>query len=62
MCQFTVIDVASGAWSKWGEFRGTIPAGEIKRKRASTSDENGGRAIDSFFAAGGLMSRKTTPP
>lgn len=59
VCNFTVIDVASGTWSNWGEFKGTMPPEEIKRKRGSTSDESGGRAIDSFFRAGGLVTRQT---
>ena len=58
VCSFTVIDVASGAWSKWGELRGSIPPEEIKRKRGSTADETGGRAIYSFFSAGGLVTRR----
>lgn len=59
VCNFTVIDVASSTWSKWGEIRGTMPPEEIKRKRGSTSDETGGRAIYSFFSAGGLITRRT---
>lgn len=59
VCNFTVIDVGSSAWSKWGEIRGTMPPEEIKRKRGSTSDETGGRAIYSFFSAGGLITRRT---
>lgn len=58
VCDFTVINVDSGAWSTWGEFRGTMPPEEIRRKRASSSDETGGLAIYSFFAAGGLVHRK----
>ena len=58
VCIFTVIDVASSAWSKWGELRGTAPPTEIKRKRGSTSDETGGRAIYSFFSAGGLITKR----
>lgn len=60
-CGFTVVDVASGIWSSWGEFKGTMPAAEIKRKRGSTSDERGGKAIYSFFDAGGLVTRRTAP-
>ena len=60
-CSFTVIDVATGAWSNWGEFRGTMPPEEIKRKRGSSSDETGGRAIYSFFKAGGLVDRLSPP-
>lgn len=59
VCNFTVIDVASSTWSEWGEIRGTAPSNEIKRKRGSTSDETGGRAIYSFFSAGGLITRRT---
>lgn len=59
VCNFTVIDVASGAWSDWGEFRGTMPLDEIRRRRVSTSDETGGRAVYSFFSSGGLVSRGT---
>lgn len=59
VCKFTVIDVASSVWSEWGKIRGTMPPSEIKRKRGSTSDEFGGRAIYSFFSAGGLVTRKT---
>jgi len=58
VCDFTVIDVASGVWSKWGKMRGTMPSDEIKRKRGSTSDESGGRAIYSFLASGGLITAK----
>jgi len=60
-CSFTVVHVASGVWSSWGEFKGTMPAAEIKRKRGSTTDELGGKAIYSFFDAGGLVTRKTAP-
>ncbi len=59
VCSFTVIDVASGAWSKWGELRGTLPPEEIKRKRGSTSDETGGRALYAFFSAGGLVTKRS---
>ena len=59
VCNFTVIDVASGAWSKWGEFRGSMPSDEITRRPGGTSDETGGRAIYSFFSAGGLVNRST---
>lgn len=59
VCTFTVIDVASGVWSKWGEFRGTMPPEEITRKRGSRADETGGRAIYSFFSAGGLITRSS---
>jgi hypothetical protein len=45
VCTVDVIDVASGGWSSWGEFLGTAPPSEIKRKRGSTSDEMGGGAI-----------------
>lgn len=60
VCNFTVIDVASGAWSKWGEVRGKVPPDEIKRKWGNNSDETGGRAIYSFFSAGGLIARRAT--
>lgn len=62
VCNFTTIAVGSGAWSNWGEFRGTMPPEEIKRKRGSTSDEKGGRAIYQFFGAGGLVDRLKAPP
>ncbi|RYF35710.1 MAG: hypothetical protein EOO38_28690 [Cytophagaceae bacterium] len=60
-CNFTVVNVSTGAWSNWGEFKGSMPASEIKRKRGSTSDERGGKASDAFFAAGGLVTRRTAP-
>jgi hypothetical protein len=59
ICAFTVIDIATGTWSNWGEFKGTMPAGEIKRKAGNTSDAIGGQAIYSFFNAGGLVTRGT---
>lgn len=61
VCDFTVIDVATGTWSSWGKFKGSMPSEEIRRKRGSSSDETGGRAIYSFFDAGGLVARRTTP-
>ena len=54
VCTVDVIDVASGSWSSWGEFQGTAPPSEIKRKRGSTSDEKGGGALYGFYQAGGL--------
>ena len=59
VCEFTVIDVVSGAWSHWGEFKGTKPPSEIRRRRTSTSDENvnGGGAVYEFYRAGGLVTR-----
>jgi hypothetical protein len=61
VCNFTVVDVASGAWSNWGEFRGTMPPQEVKRRQSSSSDETGGLAVYSFLAAGGLA-RETAVP
>lgn len=55
VCELTVIDVASGAWSKWGVHKGKMPPEEIKRKRGGSSDENGAHAIYSFIAAGGII-------
>lgn len=57
VCAVDVIDVATGGWSSWGEFQGTAPPSEIKRKRGSTSDEKGGSALYGFYSAGGLERR-----
>ena len=54
VCTVDVIDVATGGWSSWGEFQGTAPPSEIKRKRGSTADEKGGGALFGFYDAGGL--------
>lgn len=61
VCEFTVIDVLTGAWSKWGEFKGSMPLDEIQRRRGSNSDEIGGRAVNAFFMAGGLVHRNALP-
>lgn len=54
VCKFTVIDVASGTWSSWGEFSGDMPQKEIKRKIGQKIDEKGSPAMYSFFNAGGI--------
>lgn len=61
VCDFTVIEVSTGTWSHWGEFRGSMPRQEISRKRGSTSDENGGKAIYAFIEAGGIVQRASSP-
>ena len=55
VCNFKVVDVRTGAWSEWGEFRGSMPPEKVSG-RSVASDEKGGYAVRSFVAAGGLRS------
>ncbi|NMG17638.1 hypothetical protein [Aromatoleum bremense] len=48
-CQFYVIKPKERIWSSWGETKGSMPPDEVRRRRSSTSDVKGGRAIIEFL-------------
>jgi hypothetical protein len=50
-CNVQVVDVDTHTWSDWGTIKGGAPSNEISRKRGSTSDEKGPRAMSEFLRA-----------
>lgn len=48
-CQFVVGKPKDRIWSAAGETKGSMPPEEVRRRRSSTSDVKGGRAIVEFL-------------
>ena len=50
-CHFYVGKAKEKILSSWGETKGSMPPEEVRRRRSSTSDVKGGRAITEFLRA-----------
>lgn len=48
-CSVHVVDVETHTWSYWGTVKGSKPSDEIRRRRGSSSDEKGGKAMNEFL-------------